>query len=154
LLDANNEVVSEQFLKGLHQAIIDEETFNQAQAATRLRRTTLTKQRSASAITYPLRGLVICPKCGRKLSIGTDVKQINRLCKQVTTCYRCRSNAGDRKPCTGVRIQAWKLDNTVIDSLTVAIHNPLTIDQIESPGIDKEKFSQHWKLLDSAQPKY
>jgi hypothetical protein len=136
------------WVKGLHQAIIDEETFNQAQAATSLRRTTSTKQRSASAITYPLRGLVICPKCGRKLSIGTDVKQIDRLCKQVTTYYRCRSNAGGRKPCKGVRIQAWKLENRVIDALTVAIHNPSAIDRIESPGIDKDKFSQHWKLLD------
>jgi hypothetical protein len=49
------------------------------------RRTTVKTDRGAASITSSLRGLVECPKCGRRLSIGTDVKQIDRLCKQVTT---------------------------------------------------------------------
>jgi site-specific DNA recombinase len=94
------------WVKGLHQPIVEEQIFKLAREQTARRRTTARNDRSASSIPNSLRGLVDCPKCGRKLSIGTDVKKLDRLCKQVTTYYRCRSNAGGRKPCTGVRAQA------------------------------------------------
>jgi hypothetical protein len=81
------------WIKGLYEPIVDEQTFNKAQEETALRRTTSIARRSISSITNSLRRLVNCPKCSRKLSIGTDMKQIDRLCKQVTTYYRCRSNA-------------------------------------------------------------
>jgi hypothetical protein len=139
------------WVKGLHQAIVDEQTFNQAHEKTARRRTTAKTNRGISSITSSLRGLIDCPKCGRKLSIGTDVKQIDRLCKQVTTYYRCRSNAGGRKPCTGVRIQAWKLENRVVEAITAATNNSPTIDRVESHGTGFDKFSKYWKLLNRSQ---
>lgn len=139
------------WVQGLHQAIIDEQTFNKAQEQRTLRRTTSTSHRSTSAITNSLRSLVACPKCGRTLSIGTDVKQIDRLCRQVTTYYRCRSNAGGRKPCIGGRIKAWTLEKRVIDAITAATKSSVTIDRIEFNGTDLSKLSQNWASLSSSQ---
>lgn len=139
------------WVKGLHEPIVDEQTFKQAHEQTARRRTTAKTDRSISSITNSLRGRVDCPKCSRKLSIGTDVKQIDRLCKQVTTYYRCRSNSGGRKPCTGVRTQAWKLEKRVIDAITAAANNSVTIDRVEFNGTDLDKLSQYWALLNSCQ---
>jgi site-specific DNA recombinase len=139
------------WVRGLHEPIVDEQSFEQAHEQTARRRTTAKTDRSISSITNALRGLVDCPKCGRKLSIGTDVKQIDRLCKQVTTYYRCRSNAGGRRPCSGVRIQAWKLEKRVIDAITSAANNSVMIDRVEFHGTDLRKLSQYWALLNSSQ---
>jgi DNA invertase Pin-like site-specific DNA recombinase len=139
------------WVDGLHQAIVDERTFNQAQEKTASRRTAAATHRIVSSITNSLRGLVDCPKCSRKLSIGTDVKQIDRLCKQVTTYYRCRWNAGGRRPCTGVRIHAWKLEKRVIDAINAATNNSVTIDRVELNGTDSDKLSLYWALLNSSQ---
>lgn len=125
--------------------------FELAREQTAQRRTTSRTNRSVSSIPNSLRGLVDCPKCGRKLSIGTDVKKIDRLCKQVTAFYRCRSNVGGRRPCTGVRIQAWKLEKRVIDAISAKLNNTVTIDRVELLVTDLDKLSQYWTLICSSQ---
>jgi DNA invertase Pin-like site-specific DNA recombinase len=139
------------WVKGLHEPIVDEQAFEQAHEQTARRRTTAKTDRRISSIANSLRGLIDCPKCGRKLSVGTDVKQIDRLCEQVTAYYRCRSNAGGRRPCTGVRIQAWKLEKRVIDAITAAANNSTMIDRVEFHGADLGKLSQYWALLNGSQ---
>lgn len=139
------------WVRGLHKSIVDEQIFEQAHEQTARRRTTAKTDRRISSIANSLRGLIDCPKCGRKLSVGTDVKQIDRLCKQVTVYYRCRSNAGGRRPCTGVRIQAWKLEKQVIDAITAATNHSVTIDRVEFNATDLDKLTQYWALLNSSQ---
>jgi DNA invertase Pin-like site-specific DNA recombinase len=139
------------WVKGLHEPIVEEQMFKLSREQTAGRRTTSKTDRSVSSIPNSLRGLVDCPKCSRKLSIGTDVKKIDRLCKKVTTHYRCRSNAGGKRPCTAVRIQAWKLEKRVIDAITAAASNSVTIDRVELTVTDLNKLSHYWALLNSSQ---
>ena len=59
--------------------------------------------------------------------------------------------AGGRRPCTGVRIQAWKLEKRVIDAITAKANNSETSDRVELNGTNLDRLSQYWALLNSSQ---
>ena len=141
----------DQWLPGLHEAIVDVALFNAAKEKVHSRKTTRSTYARRNSIAHALVGLVDCPKCGRKLSIGTDIKRLDHLCKMVTAYYRCRSHAGGRKPCSGVRIQTWQLEGRVIHTIGKSDRNPAAADRIEQNSDGNSQFAHYWQSLNNVQ---
>lgn len=59
----------EQYVKGQHEALISEELFNQVQRILEGRsRKPVSQAKILSDINFPLRGFLVCPKCGGKIT--------------------------------------------------------------------------------------
>jgi site-specific DNA recombinase len=141
----------DQCMPGLHQAIVDEDLFSRAHKALEQRRSSTAERRNQNQLVAALRGLVDCPKCGRKLSIGTETKRIDHLCKQVTAYYRCRSNAGGVRPCLGVRIPAWRLEDRVIEAIGRTAASQNVTEQVVLDDDVAAVLARSWQSLDSVQ---
>jgi site-specific DNA recombinase len=100
---------------GSHDAIVPQELFDAAQAQLAGRRTSSSTSRAA--VRFPLRGKILCPRCGRPLSTYTLTKPLGARAKKTLRYYRCRSTAGGRRPCRGVSYPAWELEQFVREQL-------------------------------------
>ena len=100
---------------GSHDAIVPQELFDAAQAQLAGRRTSSSTSRAA--VRFPLRGKILCPRCGRPLSTYTLTKPVGARAKKTLRYYRCRSTAGGRRPCRGVSYPAWELEQFVREQL-------------------------------------
>jgi hypothetical protein len=100
--------------RGCHAAIVDPVLFARVQAILDRRRTVTRRKRQS--IGFPLRGKIRCPRCGRPLStqIGSRPLGNGRIHHRY---YCCRSNAGGRPPCRGVRYRAFDVEQAVYEVL-------------------------------------
>jgi site-specific DNA recombinase len=62
----------EQLIKGIHQAIISEDTYLKVQVTTKRRTNTKLANKTGSIEQYPLRGLMLCSKCGKNLTASSS----------------------------------------------------------------------------------
>jgi len=100
---------------GSHDAIVPQEIFDAAQTQLSGRRTSSSPGRTP--VRFPLRGKILCPRCGRPLSTYTLTKPVGAHARKALRYYRCRSTAGGRRPCRGVSYPAWELERFVRDQL-------------------------------------
>ena len=96
---------------GVHQAIVPRELFDMARDQVQARRTTTRRRRKAPAF-WPLRGKIVCSRCGRTMS--THSTHEGNIVHQH---YRCRSHAGGRPPCKGSALPAYEIEKTVAGML-------------------------------------
>jgi site-specific DNA recombinase len=118
---------------GCHEPIVDAALFSAAGAALDARRTTAAPRHRT--IAWPLRGKLMCPKCGRAMTSHT-VTRGTRIAKTVYRYYRCRSTAGGRPPCPNIQYSAYEVEKAVCDMLTdetawrqMLMHRPFWEDQ-------------------------
>ncbi|MFV0607257.1 MAG: recombinase zinc beta ribbon domain-containing protein, partial [Niabella sp.] len=80
---------AEELVQGLHEALIDEHTFYIVQDILKSKSKPYKQPKSAANEALPLRGHLICPVCGRKLtgSINQNRKNGNRI-----PYYHCQTN--------------------------------------------------------------
>jgi site-specific DNA recombinase len=128
---------------GQHEAIVTEDLWNRAHAQVAARRVSPSGPRQRFSYT-PLRGLLICGRCGRKMSLHQS-----RRGKFLRIYYRCRSTAGGRPPCTGVCISAVEIAGFVVQLLRL----PQTYSHAQLMGDgDSElmnEFCSRWFKIDS-----
>lgn len=62
----------EQLIKGIHQAIISEDIYLKAQLTTKRRTNKKLANKTGSIEQYPLRGLMVCNKCGKNLTASSS----------------------------------------------------------------------------------
>jgi len=100
---------------GVHAAIISQGVFDAVQAQLAGRRASSSPKRRP--VHFPLRGKIICPRCGRPVSTYTITKPLGTRAKKTLRYYRCRSTAGGRRPCRGVSYPAAEVERIVRDQL-------------------------------------
>ena len=129
---------------GEHDAIVPFEVFDQVQERLDARRTAKRPRRSREEIRqWPLRGRIVCPRCGRTMSTHSTYHG-----NVIYRHYRCRSHAGDRPPCKGVGFPAYEIEKCVVCLLA----GPELADAPPdvSPGyrLLLRRFQIAWDLLD------
>ena len=125
-------------LPGRHQAIVDQTLFDQVRKSIEARRSR-SPGRSRQTVTWPLRGILKCGRCGRAMSPSISGYKNFRY-----RYYRCRSNAGGRPPCSGVCLPAYQAEQFVRSMIGSGDWEGLTSDQREEVG----RFSDLWQNLD------
>lgn len=100
--------------QGCHAPIVDLVLFERVQAILDRRRTVTRPKRQS--IGFPLRGRIRCPKCGRPLSTQLSSRRLGKGRIQ-NRVYCCRSSAGGRAPCRGVRYRAFDVEHAVCGTL-------------------------------------
>jgi site-specific DNA recombinase len=100
---------------GSHEAIVSRAVFDRVQEMLAERRTTTNESRNRRD--FPLRGKVVCLKCGRLLSTQLSSRLHGRARIQ-NRFYCCRSSAGGRAPCRGVSYPAYDLERFVCQKLS------------------------------------
>jgi site-specific DNA recombinase len=99
---------------GSHPPIVDQEQFERVQTVLANRRTITNTTRRP--LDFPLRGKIVCPKCRRRLSSQISSRSLG-LSRVQRRFYCCRSSAGGRPPCRGVRYPAYELERFVCQRL-------------------------------------
>lgn len=99
---------------GSHAPIVDQDTFDRVQTVLANRRTITNTTRRP--LDFPLRGKIVCPKCGRRLSSQLSSRSLG-LGRAQRRFYCCRSSAGGRAPCRGVRYAAYDLERFICQRL-------------------------------------
>ena len=61
----------EQMVKGIHQAIVSEDLYYKVQSITKSKTNKKLANKTGSLERYPLRGLLLCPKCGKNLTASS-----------------------------------------------------------------------------------
>jgi site-specific DNA recombinase len=123
---------------GTHEPIVTAELFERVREVIASRRVSTTP-RGKGLFDWPLRGLVVCGRCGRAMS--TSVIHHRQLRYRH---YRCRSHAGGRPPCKGVAVPAHELEQWVIREL-----NELNPQRFRNPERRQEvtDFRSLWGML-------
>lgn len=127
---------------GCHEPIVDVKLFDRVQTILATRRTITNPTRRPR--NFPLRGKIICPKCGRHLSTQIRSRPLKHGRVQFHV-YSCRSSAGGRAPCRGVHYPAHDVEQFVCQQLaTPALWRQLLLpDQAEQT----EAFATAWSAL-------
>jgi len=133
----------EKVRQGRHQPIVSIELWDRARERVEARRTTSRRRRKIAPF-WPLRGKIICPKCGRTMSTH-ETHSGNRIYRH----YRCRSHAGGRPPCKGSAFPAYELEKGVAEMLA----EPELVENLPHL-LDEQRqlvrrFQVAWDLLDS-----
>ena len=129
---------------GQHDAIIPIELFEQVQDRINARRAAKRARRSKPRTSeWPLRGKIICPRCGRTMSTHNTYYR-NFIYRH----YRCRSHAGGRPPCKGIAFPAYELEKCVAGMLA----DPELADTPKDPSpgyrLLLRRFQITWELLE------
>ncbi|MEX2214848.1 MAG: recombinase family protein [Phycisphaeraceae bacterium] len=96
---------------GCHDPIVSEVLFAKVQDLLSDRRTVTNSKRHRK--NFPLRGRIICPRCGRHLNPQISSKARGNRVRFQHRFYCCRSHAGGRVPCKGVRYPAHEVEQFV-----------------------------------------
>jgi len=96
---------------GCHDPIVSEVLFAKVQDLLSGRRTVSNPKRHR--MNFPLRGRIICPRCGRHLNPQISSKSRGKQVRVQHRYYCCRSHAGGRAPCKGVRYPAHEVEQFV-----------------------------------------
>lgn len=115
------------FNKGIHEPIIDEDTYNRV--AAKIAKSSRSKPNSRRPIQEAyLIGMLRCAKCGLKLTHNPS--RSGRTCTKWLHYYTCtgrmRGKQLGRERCTNKRYRCDKLDQMIIDEI-----KKLTIDEIQ-----------------------
>lgn len=125
-------------LPGQHEPIVSTALFEQLRETVTSRRSR-TPGRSKSSVTWPLRGILKCGRCGRAMSpslSGHGNVQYRH--------YRCRSSAGGRPPCDGVCLPVHEIEEFVRSQLSNHAWNELAPEQVAKMNV----FLERWNALD------
>lgn len=127
---------------GKHQAIVCRELWEFSHQQVESRRTSKRK-RSKRPPFWPLRGKIVCPCCGRKMSTHSSYNG------NVTyRHYRCRSHAGGRPPCKGSALPAFQIEKAVVGMLA----DPSLVDNFPDTELGPrnclKRFQAVWKTMD------
>lgn len=129
---------------GRHEAIVPLELFEQVQDRINARRTTTRARRSKPRTSeWPLRGKIICPRCGRTMSTHNTYNG-NLIYRH----YRCRSHAGGRPPCKGIAFPAYELEKCVAGMLADPELADVPSDLSLGYRLLLRRFQITWELLD------
>lgn len=138
---------------GGHEAIIETDQFEKVQQIIDGRRTkdVYGKRSKRKHDKFLLRGKIICPKCGRKLTTDTaNKKQTDGTGGITYRYYRCRSTAGGKPPCKDVRYSAYELERFVCDAMGDIKFwqklNKVMPDEADTPN----RMFTIWSLLDNS----
>lgn len=129
---------------GAHLAILSAAEFESAQEKIRNRRTTKAARTKQESI-WPLRGKILCPKCGRPMNTHVSQKK-NILFRH----YRCRSFSGGLPPCRGSAFPAGEIES-MVRSLVGKMEFPEP--PANQTSIDSEVFrlfQAKWNAMDEA----
>ena len=129
---------------GRHEPIVPRELWEQVQDQVKARRTSKHSRRSRSgARPWPLRGKILCPRCGRVMSTHEthDKPFIYRH-------YRCRSHAGGRPPCKGSALPAYAIETGVAEILADPAVAKGIADATRGDRRRLRRFQTAWALLD------
>jgi hypothetical protein len=96
-------------VEGTHEAIIDRESFDKAQALLLRDTRTAPKKREL----YLFSGFLKCADCGRSMS-RSEVKG--------NVYYRCSTYANHSKACTNHSIKHWRLEAAVLHAIQQQVH--------------------------------
>ena len=97
---------------GAHAPLVTRELFDQAAAQIASRRTHKRPRSQRGGILWPLRGRIVCGKCGRLMS-----PSISGYRNFEYRYYRCRSRAGGKPPCPKVSAPAEEVERFVCELL-------------------------------------
>lgn len=125
-------------LPGQHNRIVTQNLFDQVQAAIAARRSRK-PSRSTPNISWPLRGLLKCGRCSRKMSPSISGYRVFRY-----LYYRCRSTAGGRPPCVGVCLPAGEIERFVLARINEENWEELSPEQEQ----ELKRFYEIWQNLD------
>ena len=104
--------------EGCHEPIVDTVTFDAAQRRLDSRRKSHlgNRRRGDHHLAFPQK--VVCPRCGRFLTIHQATRGHPSVTGgQTRFFYACRSTAGGRPGCKGVRYPAWEFEQAVREML-------------------------------------
>jgi site-specific DNA recombinase len=124
---------------GIHSALVSRELFDRAAAHIAERRSGSKKRAVSKTDFWPLRGLITCGQCGRKL-----IPSLSGHGNISYSYYRCRSHAGGRPPCVGVCVPAAEIERVVCEMLGEPVHT-----ESNSENSDQQKLRAMWVGLDS-----
>lgn len=128
---------------GCHAPLVERDLFDRVQEMLDNRRTVTNATRRSQD--FPLRGKLICPKCGRPLSTQINSRRFGRRSRVHYRFYCCRSSAGGRAPCKGVRYPACQLEGFVYQMLTdVAVWQGLLAPDHE---VEAARYATVWSGL-------
>jgi DNA invertase Pin-like site-specific DNA recombinase len=131
----------EQLRPGAHEPIIVQKLFEEVRENIASRRTS-SRDRTASPITWPLRGLLRCGECSRLLSPSISGYKNLRY-----RYYRCRSNAGGTPACQGVSLPAHEIETFVMRAVGDAEFHPLPTGTDDNDESVRQRFLRLWQNL-------
>lgn len=111
--------------KGIHEPIIDEETWNKAAELRKKRRTGTPRQYSG---TFPLTSIAKCPECGSYMTSQYGSKRKDGTKKRYYVCGQYHNKG--RSVCNPNTIDAAWLEEAVFDRLTKALQSDSVIKSI------------------------
>ncbi len=127
---------------GRHRPIVTRQLWDMARDRVEARRTS-TGSRRQNPTYWPLRGKVVCTRCGRTMSThGSHHRNF------IYRYYRCRSHAGGRPPCKGSSISAFELEKGVAEMLAEPASSDSSPDLEAEDGQLLSRFRVAWGLLE------
>ena len=124
----------DEWIPGQHQPLIDLELYSQARLKIASRRNERKSKVSVPQNRF-LKGLILCPDCGRRLSVSSKSRQRKSGATILFSDYCCRSTAGGRPPCLGVRFTATLLEDDVVEAIKLLSES-------------NAELAKHWNKLD------
>ncbi len=126
-----------EWIPGQHQSLVDLELYSQARLKIASRRNER-KSKLPTPQNRFLKGLILCPECGRKLSVSSKSRRRKSGATILFSDYCCRSTSGGRPPCPGVRFKAALLEDGVIKAIGLLSDS-------------NAELAEHWNQLDLRQ---
>lgn len=131
----------EQQRPGAHEPLVDQKMFEKVRETIASRRTS-SRDRTASPIAWPLRGLLRCGQCGRPLSPSISGYKNLRY-----RYYRCRSDAGGTPKCQGVSLPAHEIETFVVRTVGDAEFQPSPTATGDNDESERKSFLRLWRNL-------
>jgi site-specific DNA recombinase len=127
----------DEWIPGQHQPLIDLELYNQARLKIASRRNERKSKVSVPQNRF-LKRLILCPNCGRRLSVSSKSRQRKSGATILFSDYCCRSTSGGLPPCQGVRFTATLLEDDVMKAIKLLSES-------------NAELAKHWNKLDLRQ---
>ncbi|CEO27078.1 recombinase family protein [Paraclostridium sordellii] len=129
--------------KGIHEPIIDESIFIEAQNL--FKNSSIPSTKKNTSITNPLAGLIICSECGHKMIAQQSTYKNNELVKFLK-CLNCGKNRGSKLSIVEKEI-INELENWIA-SYQVSIKN------LESPKNNNSNLESYYSIIKSLDCEY
>jgi hypothetical protein len=119
----------DEWMPGQHQPLVDLELYSQARLNIASRRNAR-KSKVSVPLNRFLKGLVLCPSCGRRLSVSSKSRRRKSGATILFSDDCCRSTVGGHAPCLAIRFTATLLEDAVILSPSIRARELLEKEQI------------------------
>jgi hypothetical protein len=127
----------DEWIPGQHQPLVDLELYSHARLKIASRRNERKSKVSVPQNRF-LKGLILCPDCGRRLSVSSKSRQRKSGATILFSDYCCRSTSRGRPPCPGVRFTATLLEDDVMKAIKLLSES-------------NAELARHWNKLDLPQ---